>query len=686
MKYRILSVFLLLAVGLAVSGQYLRAEENLIERFDFVEADLRDILRSIGMAGKITVLLTKEVSGTYTLYIRQPMAVREALERIARTYEYDVRWLNPEKTVVVIGKTETLKQNFDINMLQTRVFTLRYSSVAEIAEALKVVVDQAKMSLNPRTNQIVITGSLLQLENAAEIIAQMDHPMPQVNIEARMEEILESSMEELGLVWGGTYSLTFGPGFSILPAEVLSAKLNVLHTQNKAVTLAQPNATCLDSQQATIFIGDKYPVARLQIVEGKEIWTVEYAEIGTKLVIKPRVNKENIVTVSVKAEVSSILEYVDLSQAGKYPLIRTRSTESLARLKDGQTFVLTGLVQRDDKTEQTGIPLLDRLPILSALFKNKKTEKRSTVICLFLTPRIQPVTEDELAGGTARAAAPAPTAPGSAGEGKKDQAGPSKEKEAQGPGGVTPAPAAPTPPPPSTSTTSTPKTEGTAAPVSPAPSAPETAETESQDAASAPQPQAPAEAAPAPQEGLETPPATPPAEAAEGGTTPATPSGVVEETALPAVETATPSTPPSPAEAPAPAEAVGPVEPQPPAAGPAVPMRPEDLKEVAYTVKKGDTLFSIAKKFGVEAKKIADYNKLKSSSKLYLGQVLRIPIPDSHKYVVKPKETLWRIAKRYGVSVELLAEINGLADPTKLEVGQVIVLPCPVDRVVNPGF
>ncbi|MCL6614522.1 MAG: hypothetical protein K6U03_07915 [Firmicutes bacterium] len=242
------------------------------------------------------------------------------MERIARTYEYDVRWLNPEKTVVVIGKTETLKQNFDINMLQTRVFTLRYSSVAEIAEALKVVVDQAKMSLNPRTNQIVITGSLLQLENAAEIIAQMDHPMPQVNIEARMEEILESSMEELGLVWGSSYSLAFGPGFSIFPAAELSAKLNVLHTQNKAVTLAQPNATCLDSQQATIFIGDKYPVARLQIVEGKEIWTVEYAEIGTKLVIKPRVNKENIVTVSVKAEVSSILEYVDLSQAGKYPV------------------------------------------------------------------------------------------------------------------------------------------------------------------------------------------------------------------------------------------------------------------------------------------------------------------------------------------------------------------------------
>ena len=636
MKYRILAVFLLVAMGLAASGRHLTAEDGVIERFDFVEADLRDILRSIGMAGKITVLLTKEVTGTYTLYIRQPMAVRDALERVARTYEYDVRWLNPEKTVVVIGKSETLKQNFDLNMTQTKVFPLRYSTVAEIAEALKLVVDQAKMSLNPRTNQIAITGSPLQLENAAEIIGQMDHPMPQVNIEARMEEILESGMEELGLVWGASYTLTFGPGFSILPAEVLSAKLNVLHTQNKAVTLAQPNATCLDSQQATIFIGDKYPVARLQIVEGKETWTVEYADIGTKLMVKPRVNKENVVTVYVTAEVSSILEYVE-TPAGKFPVIRSRSTESLARLKDGQTFVLTGLVQRDDKTEQTGIPLLDRLPILSALFKNKRTEKRSTVICLFLTPRIQPVTEDELAGGTAQVGAPAPSAP--------------SEAAKNGTGAATP-----TPQPRATAEAGPALPEGTATP--------------------------PAEAA-LTQEGMETPSPTPsPETAGEGMIQPApTPAGTPgEEAVLPMGEEAVPSPTPHPT------EVLVPVEPRPPAAGPAVPMRPEDLKEAVYTVKKGDTLFSIGKKFGIEVKKIADYNKISSSSKLRPGQVLRIPIPDSHKYVVRPKETLWRIARRYGVSVDLLAEINGLADPTKLEVGQVLILPCAVSKVVNPDF
>ena len=677
-KRRIFAPVLFLAFMLAVLGRPSAVAEPVIERFDFVEADLRDILRSIGMAGKITVLLTKEVSGTYTLYIRQPMSVRDALERVARTYEYDLRWLNPEKTVVVIGKPETLKQNFDLNMLQTRVFTLRYSTVSEIAEALKIVVDPAKMSLNSRTNQIAITASPLQIENAAEIIAQMDHPMPQVNIEARMEEIVESSMEELGLTWNASYSLTFGPGFSILSAPELTAKLNALHQQNKAITLAQPNATCLDSQQATIFIGDKYPVAKRQVAEGKEVWSVEYTDIGTKLVIKPRVNKDNVVTVYVTAEVSSILEYKDLGQAGTYPVIRTRSTESLARLKDGQTFVLTGLVRRDDRTEQTGIPVLDRLPILSVLFKNKKTDKQNTVICLFLTPRIQPVTTDELENRETRVQTP----PAGEGQGPTGAAGEKKETAQAQSQGIS----APITPPAQTggegavgSAGTTVGTEGMI-PAMPGPEASSGGEVRSSSAPGTPE---------ASTGGVVPPPADTggPVKPAEGesatGNEVVGPSSLPGSILTPLLPVAEPPTGQEPSPVPVtPAEGVS----QGPPAPATVLKRPEDLQQIAYTVKKGDTLFAIAKKFGVGIKKIAEYNRLKSPYVLHPGQVIYIPVPEDHKYVVKPKETLWRIAKRYGVTVELLAEINGLSDPTKLEAGQVIVLPCAVDEVRNPSF
>lgn len=685
---RVLAVCLLILVCMTLGGRWLAAPDPVIESFNYVEADLRDILRSLGLAGNFNVLLTKDVAGTYTLYIKQPMKVRDAIEMVARTYGYDVRWLNEEKTVVVIGSPDTLKENFDINLGLTKVFNLRYSSPAEIAEALKVVVDQAKqISMNPRTNQVVVTGSPLQLENAAEIVGQMDHPMPQVNIEARMEEIVESELQNLGLTWNASINLAVGTGFSLINTSQLAAALNMLHSANKAVTLAQPNASCLDSQQATIFMGDKYPVALPQITDTGTVYTVEYKDVGTKLVIKPRVNKDNVVTVYVSVEVSSILRYEELQmgdKVGKYPVIRTRTTESLTRLRDGQTFVLTGLIHRDDKTKDTGIPLLDKLPVLSILFKNKNIENTGTVICVFLTPHIQKVIEEEESdvGSTSTTVGGAKTGDVPKGKtGSESAAG----SQPAGSGADTKPPADAGKQPPASGAAAGGATGGTT-PATAAPeadnevSAEEMAEKASDAAAAKPvtveagvtaSSSGTGDAAkPADDAGAATPAGT-----GTGGAQGANPAGTGAPGAEAAGATAGTAAAATPAAGGVPSSGGAPSLP-----------RPEEIKHAAYTVKKGDTLASIGKKFGVDWQAIASYNKLTKNSVLRVGQQLLIPIPDDHKYVVQPKETLWRIAKRYGVTVELLVEINNLNDPTKIEVGQVIILPCSVKDIVNREY
>ncbi len=657
MKRRLLAVLLLVTVCALLGARWLAAAEPALGNVDFVEADLRDVFRSLGIAGEYNVLLTKEVQGTVTITLRQGMTVRDAIALIARTYDFDLRWLD-DRTVVV-GRAATLKQNFDTNVKVTKVFTLFYSNVQEILDVLKVVGESKQMAANPRTNQITVVGSPLEIANAEEIIAEMDHPMPQVNIEARMEEVVEDSMRELGLKWSGT--LEFGYAGSVVSYPEITATLNILETANKAVLLAQPNTSSLDSQEATIFIGDRYPVTTANVVDGKTTYTTSYVEIGTKLTVKPRVNMENIVTVSVKADVSSITGTVVTVAGSEVPIIRTRTTEAMARLRDGQTFVLTGLIRRDDTTGTTGVPLLDKVPILSILFKNKKTESKNTVICVFLTPRISKVVEEEVpagrrppAGGMAPASTPGSTVSAS----------------------PTPGPATPSP--------ATPALEvATPAPLTTPP--PEEVDISAEELAAvageagAAQPlSGPLSTAASPEEFARPTAAATPDPGRGMEPLPA----VVTPAPLP-VFTQAPGATPSPTEGPvfvpaAPAIAT-------PSVAPYLP-RPEEIKDLAYQVKKGDTLASIGKKFGVPWTKIAAYNKLNTKATIRPGQRLLVPIPDNHKYIVRPKETLWRIAKRYGVPVELLTEINNLDDPTRLEVGQVIVLPCSVDRVVNRGY
>ena len=93
-----------------------------------------------------------------------------------------------------------------------------------------------------------------------------------------------------------------------------------------------------------------------------------------------------------------------------------------------------------------------------------------------------------------------------------------------------------------------------------------------------------------------------------------------------------------------------------------------------YKVKSGDTLVTIAKRFGVSMKTLWWANKLKSKDDLHIGQVLRIPPVSGLVVVVKDTDTLDSLSDKYNVKAEKIIELNGLDDPT-LVVGQTLVLP-----------
>ncbi len=91
-----------------------------------------------------------------------------------------------------------------------------------------------------------------------------------------------------------------------------------------------------------------------------------------------------------------------------------------------------------------------------------------------------------------------------------------------------------------------------------------------------------------------------------------------------------------------------------------------------YTVKAGDTLYSIARKYNVSVSALASANNITNWSLLNVGQVLKIP---TTTYTVKAGDTLYSIATRYGVTVTALMQANGITNPNLLLVGQVLKIP-----------
>ena len=99
-----------------------------------------------------------------------------------------------------------------------------------------------------------------------------------------------------------------------------------------------------------------------------------------------------------------------------------------------------------------------------------------------------------------------------------------------------------------------------------------------------------------------------------------------------------------------------------------------DIKPSTYIVKKGDTLSSIASKYGLTYQYLAKYNNIVNPNLIYPGQVIKIPSNNKEVYIVKKGDTLSGIAKKYKTTYQELARINNISDPNKIYVGQKIII------------
>ena len=97
------------------------------------------------------------------------------------------------------------------------------------------------------------------------------------------------------------------------------------------------------------------------------------------------------------------------------------------------------------------------------------------------------------------------------------------------------------------------------------------------------------------------------------------------------------------------------------------------METVTYTVRKGNTLFGISQFFGTTVDKILSMNQISDPNMIYVGQTINVPvdtdIADGYIYVTRPGDTLWSIAQRFGTTVEAIAKKNGMCNPNMIYPG-----------------
>jgi general secretion pathway protein D len=116
---------------------------------------------------------------------------------------------------------------------------------------------------------------------------------------------------------------------------------------------------------------------------------VQYLDVGLKVEVEPEIHLDGEVGIKVSLEVSNIAKEINNAASGSVAYqIGTRTASTVLRLKDGETQVLAGLLNNEDRKSGTGIAGISDMPILGRLFTNKSDTAQKTEIVLSITPRI----------------------------------------------------------------------------------------------------------------------------------------------------------------------------------------------------------------------------------------------------------------------------------------------------------
>ncbi len=161
----------------------------------------------------------------------------------------------------------------------------------------------------------------------------------------------------------------------------LNAQLDLLAQEGKATVLSAPQLSARNGSTAEFLAGGEIPYA----VATRDGIAVQYKSYGVKLEITPRIDRNGVIRATIDTEVSSI-DGSFATVAG--PALLTRSTKTEFNVRDGESMVLAGLLQREVSTSVDKVPLLGDIPVLGALFRSKRFQNRETELVIFVTPTI----------------------------------------------------------------------------------------------------------------------------------------------------------------------------------------------------------------------------------------------------------------------------------------------------------
>ncbi|WP_326535815.1 secretin N-terminal domain-containing protein [Pseudorhodoferax sp.] len=384
-----------------------------------VTLELRDvplatIFEILSNHGGLNFVLDKDVKGDQrtTIFVRDT-SLYDILGVLLQTNQLERKVLN-DNTLILYPNTPAKQREYQ--ELVMRSFYLANADAKQTAAMIRALVKTRDLFVDERLNLVIMRDTPEAIRLAEQLVATQDLGEPEVMLELEVLEIASSVAQEIGLRYpeqivgrvpgtgDGLVQLGNG-GLRAFAANPLLI-LNLRQSDGGANLLANPRIRVRNREKAKVHIGEKVPVITTTSTANVGVSSaVSYLETGLKLDVEPNVYLEDEVAIKVQLEVSNILSQLNISGTVAYRL-GTRNATTTLRLRDGETQVLAGLINNEDRQTMAKLPGMAELPLLGRLFRNNDQTVAKTEIVLLVTPRVlrnvrRPDTvESQFASGT----------------------------------------------------------------------------------------------------------------------------------------------------------------------------------------------------------------------------------------------------------------------------------------------
>ncbi len=410
---------------------------------NFQNIEVRAVLQLIADFTGLNLVASDTVSGSVTLRLRnvpwdQALDIILKSRGLAMRQAGNVMMVGPQEEIAARERLEleSQRQMEELSPLRTEFVQINYANAADFAGLIQtgetsLLSDRGSVSIDERTNTLIIQDVAASLEAIRDMISILDIPVRQVMIESRIVNADENFTRDLGVQFGyGKHTsqedqingelfgaiggglpgrTTFEPGstsfntggidnlmvnlpvagatstFDLAVGKIgsylLQLELSALLAEGRAEDIASPKVITANQSEAVIESGVQIPY---QAATSSGATSVAFIDATLSLTVTPQITPDDRILLDLNVTQNSRGSPDVLGT----PPINTRNVATNVLVDNGETIVLGGIYNQVDRNSSDRVPFFGDLPYLGFLFKKNRVERSRTELLIFVTPRI----------------------------------------------------------------------------------------------------------------------------------------------------------------------------------------------------------------------------------------------------------------------------------------------------------